>query len=175
MGRQGRLLQPQLKTRFRVEPIHLQQSLFSSNCGSAGPSEFPDTQNRGHCRHFARTHFVAFSLFKDPLATGRITFEAASEVGGKTSGATVNGIALEMSFKSVLTQKREKLTTRQMAYRVRSCEQVKIWFGYHLPWIFTDEHLLVLNPVKRKIRVVRGVEVDEKFFDVRGYPQKVMV
>lgn len=120
-------------------------------------------------------HFVAFSLFKNPLATGRSMFEAASEVGFKTSVATVNRIALEMSFKSVFTQKQEKLTMPQMAYRVWFCEQVKLWFGYLLPWVFTDESLLVLNPVKRKIRVVRGVEVDEKFFDVQGYPQKVMV
>ena len=35
--------------------------------------------------------------------------------------------------------------------------------------------MLVLNPLKKKLRVIRGVDADEKFVDVTGYPAKVMV
>ena len=102
-------------------------------------------------------------------------FEAATTVGLKTSVATINRIAAEMAFKSVFTQKQEKLTSVQKAYRVKFCREVQMWECYLLPWVFTDETMLVLNPVKQKIRVVRGVDVDAKFSEVRGYPQKVMV
>ena len=80
-----------------------------------------------------------------------------------------------MNFKSVFTRKQEKLTYVQKAYRMKFCRRVQKWDGYLLPWVFTDETMLVLNPEKQKIRVIRGVDVDAKFCDVRGYPQKVMV
>ena len=120
-------------------------------------------------------HFAAFSLLENASASGRYIFEAATTVGLKTSVATVNRIAAEMAFKSVFTQKQEKLTSVQKAYRVKFCREVQMWECYLLPWVFTDETMLVLNPVKQKIRVVRGVDVDAKFSEVRGYPQKVMV
>ena len=96
-------------------------------------------------------------------------------MGLKTSVVTVNMIAGEMNFKSVFTRKEEKLTSVQKAYRVIFCRQLQEWEGYLLPWVFTDETILVLNPEKQKIRVIRGVDVDAKFCEVRGYPHKVMV
>lgn len=120
-------------------------------------------------------HFVAFSLFENASASGRSMFEAATTVGLKTSVATINRIAAEMAFKAVFTQKQEKLTPVQKAYRVKFCREVQMWEGYLPSWVFSDETMLVLNPVKQKIRVVRGVDVEANFSEVRGYPQQVMV
>ena len=34
--------------------------------------------------------------------------------------------------------------------------------------------MLVLNPSKQRLCIIRGVDVSEKFIDVSGYPAKVM-
>ena len=96
-------------------------------------------------------------------------------MGLQTSVTSVNRLALELNFKSVMPQKQEKLTQAQKDYRVTFCNDIRLWFGYYLPWVFTDESMLILNPLKKKLRVLRGVDVYEKFVEVSGYPAKVMV
>lgn len=120
-------------------------------------------------------HFIAFCLLENPLTTGQNISTKAQEIGMKTSVSTVNRIAKEMNFVSVLTQKQEKLTDRQKEYRVKFCNDVRLWFGFLLPWVFTDESMLVLNPVKRRIRLIRGIDLPAKFMEVTGYPVKIMV
>ena len=120
-------------------------------------------------------HFIAFCLLENPLTTGQNISTKAQEIGMKTSVSTVNRIAKEMNFVSVLTQKQEKLTDKQKEYRVKFCNDVRLWFGFLLPWVFTDESMLVLNPVKRRIRLIRGIDLPAKFMEVTGYPVKIMV
>ena len=120
-------------------------------------------------------HFVTFCLLENPHATGKSIYTEASTIGFKTSTSTVNKVAYEMNFRSIMTHKQEKLSEQQKAYRVQFCQKIRLWFGYTLPWIFTDETMLLLNPLKKKVRVIRGVDVPEKYMEVVGYPTKVMV
>ena len=121
-------------------------------------------------------HFVAFALVSNPQTSGRaIAEEATEKLRVKTSKSTVNRIAQELHFDAVLQQKQEKLSQKQQDYRVHFCTQVRVWWGYYLPWVFTDECMMVLNPVKRRIRVLRGLDNPSKFVEVSGYPTKVMV
>ena len=121
-------------------------------------------------------HFVAFALVSNPQTSGRaIAEEATEKLRVKTSKSTVNRIAQELHFDAVLQQKQEKLSEKQRDYRVHFCTQVRVWWGYYLPWVFTDECMMVLNPVKRRIRVLRGLDNPSKFVEVSGYPTKVMV
>lgn len=121
-------------------------------------------------------HFVAFCLFTNPQASGRsISEQALAKLHVETSRSTVNRLSQEMHFDAVLQQKQEKLTQSQKDYRVYFCAAVRLWWGYGLAWVFTDECMLVLNPVKRRLRVLRGLDTPEKFVEVSGYPTKVMV
>ena len=120
-------------------------------------------------------HFITYCLLSNPLTTGREIAERARDVGIDTSASTVNRLAKEMSFDSVLSQKQEKLSDTHKLYRVQFCTAIPMSPYQNLPWIFTDETMLVLNPNKRRLRVIHGVDVDEKFIDVKGYPHKVMV
>lgn len=120
-------------------------------------------------------HFIALCLLENPRATGQSIFHEATKLGLKTSVTSVNRIAIELNFRLVMTQKQEKLSSEQKAYRVKFCNDIRLWFWYNLPWVFTDETMLVLNPVKKRIRVIRGLDVDDKFMEVSGYPAKVMV
>ena len=120
-------------------------------------------------------HFIAFCLFENPSATGRSIGEAAEMVGLKVSRSTVNRLAKEMQFTSLFAQRKEFLTPLHKAYRVFFARNIRLWEGFKLPWIFTDETMLVLNPVRKRVRVIRGVESADKFVEFKGYPVKVMV
>ena len=120
-------------------------------------------------------HFVVFRLLENPCATGRDIADAAKAKGLKTSKSTVNRLASDMKFTTVTTQKTEKLSDRQKEYRVYFAENVFTWTGFYLPWLFTDETMLVLNPEKRRLRVIRGVEHEDKYVKSVGYPLKLMV
>ena len=80
-----------------------------------------------------------------------------------------------MHFDAVYQQKQESLSQTQRDYRVYFCKTITLWSGYMLPWVFTDECMLAVNPERRRLRVLRGVDSPEKFVDVQGYPIKVMV
>ena len=60
-------------------------------------------------------------------------------------------------------------------YRVEFARRIQCWLGFMLPWVFTDESMLTKNPVKKKIRVICGVQEDDRYVDFEGYPAKVMV
>lgn len=120
-------------------------------------------------------HFITYCLLSNPLTTGREMADRARDVGIDTSASTVNRVAKEMHFDSVLSQKQEKLSATHKLYRVQFCTAIPASPDHALPWVFTDETMLVLNPTKRRLRVIRGVDVDQKFIDHKGYPHKVMV
>ena len=121
------------------------------------------------------SHFVAFCLFENPMTTGSNISTMAQQIGLETSTSSVNRLARDMKFVSVFTQKQEQLTEQQKRYRVEFCRGIQLWFGFFLPWVFTDETMLVLNPTKKRVRIIRGVDSESKFIDVKGYPAKLMV
>ena len=120
-------------------------------------------------------HFVAFCLLENPEATGKAITEAARECGLVTSKSSVNRFASEMKFQTIFAQKTEKLLPKHKEYREYFAQNIFTWYGFHLPWIFTDESMIVMNPVRKKIRVLRGVELDKKYVALTGYPIKVMI
>lgn len=120
-------------------------------------------------------HFVAFSLIENHEATGQAIAEAARECGLVTSKSSVNRFASEMQFQTIFAQKTEKLLPKHKEYREYFAQNIFTWHGFHLPWIFTDESMIVMNPVRKKIRVLRGVELDKKYVALGGYPIKVMI
>ena len=68
-----------------------------------------------------------------------------------------------MNFQTIFAQKTERLTLKHKEYREYFAQNIVTWTGYHLPWIFTDESMIVMNPVRKKLRVLRGVESDKKY------------
>ena len=116
---------------------------------------------------------MAFCLIVNPLASGRaIANEALAKLRVQISKATVNRLAQEMHFDEVYQQKQESLSQTQRDYRVYFCKTITLWSGYMLPWVFTDECMLAVNPERRRLRVLRGVDSREKFVDVQGYPKQ---
>ena len=121
------------------------------------------------------SHFVAFSLLANPSATGQTIAEAAREAGLETSKASINRVAEKIHFHCIIKQKTERLTQRHKEYRLYFAENIVTWTGFYLPWVFTDESMLILNPVRKRIRVIRGLECEQKYVAMMGYPIKLMV
>ena len=121
------------------------------------------------------SHFVAFALLTNPSATGQSIAEAAREAGLETSKASINRVAENIHFHCIVKQKTEHLTQRHKDYRLYFAENIVTWIGFYLPWVFTDESMLILNPVRKRIRVIRGLECEQKYVAMTGYPIKLMV
>ena len=121
------------------------------------------------------SHFVAFCLLMNPRATGEAISASASTVGLSTSKTSVNRVADRLNFRSIIAQKTEPLSQRHKEYRTDFSENIVTWTGFYLPWVFTDESMLVLNPTRKRVRVIRGFETEEKYVATSGYPVKVMV
>ena len=120
-------------------------------------------------------HFVAFSLLDNPQATGEAIAKAAGDIGLATSKSSVNRLASDMRFQSIFAQKTEKLSPRHKEYRQYFAQNIFTWDSFQLPWVFTDESMIAMNATRKKIRVVRGIEMEEKYTELAGYPLKIMV
>lgn len=122
-----------------------------------------------------KKHFVAYSFLSHPSWSAQAVADGAKALGLTISRSSVNRLALEMGFKAQMTQKREKLTPLQKLSRKAWAFRIKTSGLFRMNWVFSDESMLVLNPVKRRVRVIRGYEVPEKYQEYAGYPTKVMV
>ena len=72
-------------------------------------------------------HFVAWSLFLNPQASGRAIADELGRYNIPTSKASVNRIAQELKFQTTQQQKQEQLTELQMKYRVEFCLSIRMW------------------------------------------------
>lgn len=122
-----------------------------------------------------RRHFVAYKFLENPFSSAREVSELSEDAHITISKSEVNRLAHEMGFRCALTQKREKLTDKQKRNRVAFCQRIESSRLRDVPWVFSDESMLVLNPLKRRVRVIRGYDAAEKYIDSEGYPVKLMV
>ena len=121
-------------------------------------------------------HFISYALLSDPSTSAESMRKQLSIVGIETSTSTINRLVARMGFQSVYKAKKEKLDQRQRDKRVAFCRDIQLSPEFLLPWVFTDESLIVRNPTQGKIRVLRGIEeIEERFIETEGYPVKVMV
>lgn len=120
-------------------------------------------------------HFIIYSLIANPASSGHAMSEQLQVIGVPASRAKVNRIAQDLNFISVLQQKQEMLTDEHRKRRVEFAKNVVKWFGFCLPWVFSDESMIVRNPEKKKIRIIRGLLTRERFAELEGYPVKIMV
>ena len=122
-----------------------------------------------------RYHFVAMHLLDNPFNTYGDISRLSNEFEFKMSISTVSRIARAMGFKARYQQPKEKLTEAQKRYRIEFATNIKKTFYFMLPWCFSDESMLCLEPYRKKIRIIPSVQCEEQFFEKQGYPIKVMV
>ena len=122
-----------------------------------------------------RYHFVMMNLLENPRITNRIISNMSHSFEFKMSESTVSRISNSVGFRSMLQQPREKLTKKQIDYRIKFAQEIPKSFYFLLPWCFSDESTIALEPNRKKVRVLPQIDYDEKFFEKPGYPVKIMV
>ena len=122
-----------------------------------------------------RCHFVAMHLFNDPSITNHRISVLSQEFEFKMSESTVGRISHSMGFRSRFQQPKEKLTQKQKEFRVKFGKEIRTTQFYKIPWCFSDESIICVEPMRKKIRVIPSVECDMQFVEKQGYPGKIMV
>jgi transposase len=72
-------------------------------------------------------------------------------------------------------KRRSKLTEQQKKNRVNWCQRIIADPIFDKDWVFTDECMHELNPVRQKCWQYPAETSDEVFLDTSGYPTKIMV
>ena len=122
-----------------------------------------------------RFHYVAYQLFSSPLISNRAIATLSQNFDFRMSKSSIGRISQSLGFKSFYQQPKEKLNQTQKDYRVEFATKIRASFLYLLPWVFSDESMICLEPYKKKVRFIRSYDCDELYVEKQGYPIKVMV
>ena len=120
-------------------------------------------------------HYICFSLLQEPELCFRKLAARAQKIGIQISASTICRRVNEMGFKSQKQQRTEKLTQRQKDRRVNFAKTVKESSLMRLPWVFSDECMVCINPQLKKVKVWPGLDIPSKWTGYSGYLKKVMV
>ena len=122
-----------------------------------------------------RYHFVAMHLLRNPLISNNTISLDSKKFEFSMSKSTVGRISKSLGFQSHYQQPKEKLNDKQKNYEVDFATRIRYSFYFQLPWCFSDESIICLEPYKRKVRYIRNIECDDQFIEKQGYPIKIMV
>jgi hypothetical protein len=82
----------------------------------------------------------------------------------------------DMSITNAATIKRPRLTERHIANREHFADGIELDERYNLPWLFTDECSIDVNPYRTTAwRIPRILVPDGVFQDYAKYPLHIMV
>ena len=139
-----------------------------------GEAENPRSIAKNNKRKI-RAHFVFWILLMYPRMSYRDIERVSSTFNIRISRSAAQRLATEMAFRTINVQKKELLTEQAKRYRVFFAQQVPRTIYFNRAWIFTDECIIWMNPQRKKVKVLRGLNCDEKWDSFVGYPKKIMV
>ena len=93
----------------------------------------------------------------------------------KTSESSVSRIIKALNIKNKTQKPKEKLNQRQKDNRILFCKNLLKNELYSFPFVFTDESMIALDPIKKKIKILPYIDNDEYFYEKSGYPLKIMI
>lgn len=144
---------------------------------SAAPTA-PDTEEESDYDRGLVEHFILFTLLENPIRTVREISNKMLELvlpfrRGKTS---VSKIIRRLNIRVGLSIKRPRLTYQQMSNRERFAAEVRQEERYNIPWFFSDECMIDLNPYRKRVYYLPGIRTAEKIYqDYCKHPIHVMV
>ena len=72
-------------------------------------------------------------------------------------------------------QRKERLTQKHKKRRVDFSENIEGSELRSQPWMFTDECIVCSNPQLGTVKVLKGLNIPEKWEEYEGYPRKCMI
>jgi hypothetical protein len=123
-------------------------------------------------------HFIVYQLIEDPTRSVREisrTMKRCNFVFAVGKSCISRYIA-RMGITNDATIKRPRLTERHLEAREQFAHGIELDIRYHLPWFFTDESSLDLNPYRRTAYRIPGITTLEGMFqDYTKHPLRIMV
>jgi hypothetical protein len=123
-------------------------------------------------------HFILFSLLENPTCSVRDIASAMSQANFPFAKAKtcVSKFINEMDVRACHAIKRPHLTERHMGNRRHFAAEIPTDVRFHLPWLFTDECSIDLNPYRKPVYRIPGIRTAEKIYqDYTKHPIHVMV
>jgi inhibitor of nuclear factor kappa-B kinase subunit alpha len=123
-------------------------------------------------------HFVLFALLEDPTRTVRDISYWMLRINlpfsvGKTS---VSKVIHALNIRIGDSIKKPQLTDKQIFRRLQFVVEIRQDSRYHLPWFFSDECMIDLNPYRRTVYRVPGIRTAEKIYqEYKKHPIHVMI
>jgi inhibitor of nuclear factor kappa-B kinase subunit alpha len=123
-------------------------------------------------------HFILFALLENPTRSVRKISDMMSKLGlpfglGKTR---VSELIHVLHIKIGYSIKRPRLTDKQLAKRNLFVHEITQDYRYQLPWFFSDECMIDLNPYRKRVYHLPGIKTAETIYqEYTKHPIHVMV
>lgn len=95
-------------------------------------------------------HFVLFNVLLNPFLTNLQISKRMQDFEFKTSESSVSRIIKALNIKNKTQKPKEKLNQRQKDNRILFCKNLLKNELYSFPFVFTDESMIALDPIKKK-------------------------
>jgi hypothetical protein len=126
--------------------------------------------------HALAKHFIIYRLSVDTNRSTRTIADMMREMPFAVQKSEVSKLIHQMNLTCRETTKRPRLTEKQLRGRMAFATGMPGDIRWHLPWLFTDESLINLNPTRRTCYAIPGLTtVEGTFQDYQKFPVRVMV
>jgi hypothetical protein len=119
-------------------------------------------------------HYVAFIVYSNPILSCR-KIAVLMKQNGFTFCAEKSKIATLMQRLRVhtrLSTKQPRLTKQNEAYRLKFALTVKESELLGIPWVFSDEVMIDLNPSRQLYHTLPGAYQDNAYQEYQAHPKK---
>jgi hypothetical protein len=123
-------------------------------------------------------HFILFCLLEDPTRSVREISNLMFNMKLPFSlhKSSISKMIHKLYIKSQKTIQRPSMTEQHIEKRLHFAEKMPLDIRYTLPWFFTDECLILLNPCLKTVYHIPGVRTDDNIFrDLKKHPVQIMV
>lgn len=122
-----------------------------------------------------RYHFVLYKSMKNPFITNQMISQDSSEFEFKISTSEVSRILKNLNIKCLYQRPKEKLNQNQKIYRYNFSLKIQSSELFLFPWAFSDESIIALEPMKKKVKIIPFIENSKYYFEKQGYPPHIMI
>ena len=120
-------------------------------------------------------HFVLFKTMQNPLITNNMIAMDSSEFEFHISESSVSRILNSLKIKTLIQKPKEKLNEKQKISRFNFCKNIQKTDLFLIPWSFSDETIIALEPMRKKVKIFPLIDNPLQFYDKQGYPPHIMV
>jgi hypothetical protein len=133
---------------------------------------------RQRTKNLLRRHFIIYALVENPRRTVRCIalLMQRCTLPFAVKKSNISTLIMKMNIHCKWTIKRPKLTQNHIDRRLKWTNRMLQDHRILLPWVFTDEYSIEINPSRCYVYPIPGITPQEQIFqEYEKFPTKVMV